>query len=43
MIDILVDQGIVDPDALDTAKKLKRQKLQQWSNIFSTHRDSIDD
>jgi NTP pyrophosphatase (non-canonical NTP hydrolase) len=39
MVDILIDQGVIDPDALDTAKEQKRQKLRQWSNIFQTHKD----
>lgn len=34
LIDILADQGIIDTDALDSAKENKRLKLMQWSRIF---------
>lgn len=34
LIDILVDQGVLDTDALDAAKESKRLKLMQWSRIF---------
>lgn len=34
LVDILVDQGLVDQDALDSAKESKRLKLMQWSTIF---------
>lgn len=34
MIDILVEQGTVDPVALVTAKLAKREKLKKWSNLY---------
>lgn len=34
LVDILVDQGLLDQDALDCAKESKRLKLMQWSKIF---------
>jgi NTP pyrophosphatase (non-canonical NTP hydrolase) len=34
LVDILVDQGLLDQDALDSAKEAKRLKLMQWSTIF---------
>lgn len=34
MIDILLEQGVVEQTALIEAKINKKQKLQQWSNIF---------
>ena len=35
MIDILVEQGIVDPDRLAAATAAKKEKLKQWSNIYA--------
>jgi NTP pyrophosphatase (non-canonical NTP hydrolase) len=35
MVDILIDQKVINKDALDDAKTRKRAKLQEWSNIFS--------
>ncbi len=34
MVDILIDQGVVDPTVLDVAKENKKEKLKLWSNIF---------
>lgn len=34
MIDILVEQGLIDAEALIAAKQAKKQKLQQWSKIY---------
>lgn len=34
MIDILLEQGVIEQTALIEAKINKKQKLQQWSNIF---------
>lgn len=34
MIGILVDQGVVDEDAMMTAMEAKKIKLETWSNIF---------
>jgi len=34
LVDILIDQGVLDTDALDAAKESKRLKLMQWSTIF---------
>lgn len=35
MVDILIEQGIIDAQALEVAKQNKRRKLEQWSSIFS--------
>lgn len=34
MVDILVEQGVLDWESVNTAKKNKRDKLHKWSNIF---------
>lgn len=34
MVDILIGQGMIDPDGLNRAKLNKTQKLKEWSNIF---------
>lgn len=34
LIDILIDQGILDPLTLDVAKQSKKEKLKQWSRIY---------
>jgi NTP pyrophosphatase (non-canonical NTP hydrolase) len=34
MIGILVDQGVVDENAMMTAMEAKKIKLETWSNIF---------
>ena len=34
MIDILVEQGVIDPTAIDFAKEAKKEKLKQWSTIY---------
>lgn len=34
MIDILVEQSIIDPVAIDFAKEAKKEKLKQWSTIY---------
>ena len=34
MVDILVEQGVIDPVALVTAKLAKKEKLKQWSKIY---------
>jgi NTP pyrophosphatase (non-canonical NTP hydrolase) len=34
LVDILMDQGVLDTDALEAAKEAKRLKLIQWSRIF---------
>lgn len=35
MIDILVEQGIIDRNALEFATEEKKQKLQKWSSIYN--------
>lgn len=35
MVDILIDQGVLISDNLDTARQAKKLKLKQWSNIFT--------
>lgn len=34
LVDILVDQGILDPNALDFAKQNKIEKLKKWSKLY---------
>jgi NTP pyrophosphatase (non-canonical NTP hydrolase) len=34
MIDILVEQGVIDEDAMVTAMEAKKIKLETWSSIF---------
>jgi len=34
MVDILIQQSIIDPAALTTAKLAKKEKLKKWSNIY---------
>ena len=34
MVDILIDQGILDPSRLDTGKIEKQAKLKKWSNLY---------
>jgi len=34
MIDILVEQEVIDADAMMTAMEYKREKLKKWSSIF---------
>lgn len=36
MIDILLEQGILDPAKLDLAKQAKKDKLKVWSNIYKS-------
>ena len=36
MVDILLEQGILTQDNLDTAKQNKKDKLKIWSNIYET-------
>lgn len=35
MIDILVDQGVIDPVGLEISKHRKTEKLKIWSEIFN--------
>lgn len=34
LVDILIEQGILDPTTLDIAKDAKKEKLKQWSRIY---------
>jgi len=34
MVQIMVDTGMIDTFAIDTAKHKKIEKLKKWSNIF---------
>jgi hypothetical protein len=34
LVDILVEQGILDPAELEIAKANKKRKLEQWSTIY---------
>jgi hypothetical protein len=36
MINILTNEGIIDPTNIEVAAKAKIEKLKQWSKIFST-------
>jgi NTP pyrophosphatase (non-canonical NTP hydrolase) len=35
MIDIMLNQGVIDHNSLEVAKKHKVEKLKKWSNIFA--------
>ena len=35
MVEILIDQGILDPDRVYSAINAKKEKLRKFSNIFS--------
>jgi hypothetical protein len=34
LVDILIEQGILDPSELEIAKENKKRKLEQWSTIY---------
>jgi NTP pyrophosphatase (non-canonical NTP hydrolase) len=34
LVDILVEQGVLDRDGLETAAENKKLKLKQWSKIY---------
>jgi NTP pyrophosphatase (non-canonical NTP hydrolase) len=34
MVDILIDQGLLDPVNLAIAKQAKKEKLKKWSTIY---------
>lgn len=34
MIDLLVKQGVIRPDKLDLAKRIKAEKLKKWSKLY---------
>jgi len=34
MIDILIEQGLLDPATLELAKEAKKEKLKKWSNLY---------
>jgi hypothetical protein len=34
LIDILIDQGILNTEALEKAKESKKDKLKKWSKIY---------
>lgn len=35
MVDILIEKGVIDGEEIATAMVLKREKLKEWSTIFS--------
>lgn len=35
LVDILIEQGILDPAVLDVCKENKKLKLTEWSNIYN--------
>ena len=34
LVDVLIEQGILDPATLDIAKEAKKEKLKVWSKIY---------
>ena len=34
MIELLVNQGVIRPNKLDLAKRLKSEKLKKWSKLY---------
>lgn len=34
MIDLLVKQGVIRPDKLELAKRIKAEKLKKWSKLY---------
>ena len=34
MVDLLVKQGVIRPDKLDLAKRIKAEKLKKWSKLY---------
>jgi NTP pyrophosphatase (non-canonical NTP hydrolase) len=34
MVDILIDHGVIDPEAIELAKAAKKEKLKKWSSIY---------
>lgn len=34
MVDILIEQGLLDPTTLELAKEAKKEKLKKWSNLY---------
>ena len=34
MVDLLVKQGVIRPDKLELAKRIKAEKLKKWSKIY---------
>jgi NTP pyrophosphatase (non-canonical NTP hydrolase) len=34
MIELLVNQGVIRPDKLDLAKRIKAEKLKKWSKLY---------
>lgn len=35
MVDLMVEHKIIDINSVDVARKAKKDKLKQWSNIYS--------
>lgn len=35
MIDLMVEHNIIDINSVDVARKAKKDKLKQWSNIYT--------
>lgn len=36
MVDLMVEHKIIDINSVDIAREAKKDKLRQWSNIFTT-------
>ena len=34
MVDLLVKQGVIRPDKLELAKRIKAEKLKKWSKLY---------
>ena len=34
MVDLLLDQGVIDPLEVSNAKEIKAEKLKKWSKIY---------
>lgn len=34
MVDLLVKQGVIRPDKLELAKRIKAEKLKRWSKLY---------
>jgi NTP pyrophosphatase (non-canonical NTP hydrolase) len=41
MIDLMIEKNIIDEFAVQNAASLKRNKLQEWSNVFDEEKDTV--
>jgi NTP pyrophosphatase (non-canonical NTP hydrolase) len=35
MVDLMIEHKIINPDSVNIAREAKKDKLKQWSNIYS--------